>query len=163
MFYLLGTRYTMIIWVDSDSCPVKIREIVVRAANRVGINAVFVANREIPGVESSNSSLIVVEKGEGVADAYIVAHASEGDLAVTRDIPLAADLVTKGLMVLDDRGSVMDSGNIRERLSMRNAMTELRSYGIVSETTKPMSQRDIQQFAAAFDKQLRLWINNAGK
>ncbi len=163
MFYLLGTRCIMIIWVDSDSCPVKIREIVVRAANRVGINAVFVANREIPGVESSNSSLIVVEKGEGVADAYIVAHASEGDLAITRDIPLAADLVNKGVLVLDDRGSVMDSGNIRERLSMRNAMTELRSYGIVSETTKPMSQRDIQQFAAAFDKQLRLWINNAGK
>ncbi len=153
----------MIIWVDSDSCPVKIREIVIRAANRVGINAVFVANREIPGVESNNSSLIVVEKGEGVADAYIVARASEGDLAITRDIPLAADLVAKGVLVLDDRGSVMDSSNIRERLSMRNAMTELRSYGIVSETTKPMSQRDIQQFAAAFDKQLRQWINNAGK
>ncbi|RKX93145.1 MAG: hypothetical protein DRP59_03715 [Spirochaetes bacterium] len=153
----------MIIWIDSDSCPVKIREIVIRAANRVGINAVFVANREIPGVESNNSSLIVVEKGEGVADAYIVARASEGDLAITRDIPLAADLVAKGVLVLDDRGSVMDSSNIRERLSMRNAMTELRSYGIVSETTKPMSQRDIQQFAAAFDKQLRQWINNAGK
>jgi len=153
----------VIIWIDSDSCPVKIREIVIRAANRVGINAVFVANREIPGVESNNSSLIVVEKGEGVADAYIVARASEGDLAITRDIPLAADLVAKGVLVLDDRGSVMDSSNIRERLSMRNAMTELRSYGIVSETTKPMSQRDIQQFAAAFDKQLRQWINNAGK
>ncbi len=153
----------MRIWVDSDSCPVKIREIIVRAANRVGIEAVFVANREIPGVESGNTTLVTVEKGEGAADAFIVENAEEGDLAVTRDIPLAADLVGKGILVLDDRGSVMDSGNIRERLSMRNAMTELRSYGIVPETTKPMTTRDIQQFANAFDRQLRLWINNAGK
>lgn len=153
----------MRIWVDSDSCPVKIREIIVRAANRVGIEAVFVANREIPGVESGNTTLVTVEKGEGAADAFIVENAEEGDLAVTRDIPLAADLVGKGILVLDDRGSVMDSGNIGERLSVRNAMTELRSYGIVPETTKPMTTRDIQQFANAFDRQLRLWINNAGK
>ncbi len=153
----------MIIWVDSDSCPVKIRDIIVRAANRVGIDAVFVANREIPGVESEHSSLVTVDNGEGVADAYILAHAEEGDIAISRDIPLAADLVEKGVLVLDDRGRVMDSGNIRERLSVRNAMTELRSYGIMSETTKPMTQRDIQQFAGAIDKQLRLWINKSGK
>ncbi len=151
------------IWVDADSCPVKIREIIVRAANRVEINAVFVANRVIPGVVTSNTELVTVEKGEGAADAYIVANVEPEDLAVTRDIPLAADLVEKDVLVLDDRGRVMDKNNIRERLSVRNVMTELRSYGIVSETTKPMSLRDIQQFANAFDRQLRLWINKNGK
>ena len=153
----------MQIWVDADSCPVKIRDIIVRAANRINITAVFVANRAIPGVETENTKLVTVEKGEGAADAYIVATAQSGDLAVTRDIPLAADLVDKNILVLDDRGSVMDNNNIRERLSVRNAMTELRSYGIASETTKPMTNRDIQQFANAFDRQLRLWIINVEK
>ncbi len=147
------------IWIDADSCPVKIREIIVRAANRIGVSAVFVANRVIPGVETENTSLIVVEKGEGVADEYIMSNSFSGDLAVTRDIPLAADLAEKDILVLDDRGSVVNKDNARERLSVRNAMTELRSYGITPETTKPMTNRDIQQFANAFDRQLRQWIN----
>ena len=149
----------MTIWVDADSCPVKIRSIIVRAAERTGIPAIFVANRAIPGVEYERTSLVVVAEGEGVADRYIVAHAVSGDLAITRDIPLAADLSDKNILVLDDRGGVVDKNNARERLSVRNAMTELRSYGIHPETTKPMTNRDIQQFANVFDRQLRLWIN----
>ncbi len=153
----------MTIWVDADSCPVRIRNIIVRAAERTGITAVFVANREIPGVETAVTSLVVVEKGEGVADRYIVNHSLSGDLAITRDIPLSADLSDKGILVLDDRGGIVDKNNARERLSLRNAMTELRSYGVQSETTKPMTNRDIQQFANAFDRQLRQWINESEK
>ncbi len=149
----------MTIWVDADSCPVRIREIIVRASGRTGIAAVFVANRVIPGVETATTSLIVVEKGEGVADRYIMEQSVSGDLAVTRDIPLAADLSDKDILVLDDRGGIVDKDNARQRLSLRNAMTELRSYGIQSETTKPMTNRDIQQFANAFDRRLRQWIN----
>ncbi len=150
----------MTIWVDADSCPVRIREIILRAAERTGITAVFVANRAIPGVETAEASLVVVEKGEGVADRYILDHAVSGDLAITRDIPLAADLSKKDILVLDDRGGIVDKNNARQRLSIRNAMTELRSYGIQSETTKPMSKRDIQQFANVLDRKLRQWVNN---
>ncbi len=153
----------MTIWVDADSCPVRIRTIILRAAERTGIAAVFVANRAIPGVETGTSSLVVVEKGEGAADRYIVENAAPGDLAVTRDIPLAADLSDKDILVLDDRGGMVDKNNARQRLSLRNAMTELRSYGIQPETTKPMTNRDIQLFANAFDRQLRQWINKKGK
>lgn len=153
----------MKIWIDSDSCPVRIREIIVRAAARTGIPAEFVANRKIPGVETEVCCLTVVEKGEGVADKYIVDHCAPGDLAITRDIPLAADLSEKGLLVLDDRGGIIDRNNVRERLSVRNAMTELRSYGIQSEKTKPMTRRDLQQFANALDQHLRRWVNKSIK
>lgn len=149
----------MRIWVDSDSCPRQIREIILRASGRVEINTIFVANRNIPNVENKWSSMQMVPLGEGQADKYICENAEEGDIAITRDIPLAADLVKEGLLVLDDRGSVFTTDNIGERLSMRNAMTELRSYGVMSKSSGSMSNRYVQQFANAFDKELRRWQN----
>ncbi len=149
----------MIIWVDSDSCPKQIREIVVRASVRVKINSVFVANRNIPNVDGEWSSMHLVPNGEGEADRYINDNSSDGDIAITRDIPLASDLVKKGLLVLDDRGGVFTADNIGERLSIRNAMTELRSYGVMSKSSGTMSNRDIQMFANAFDRELRRWQN----
>ena len=149
----------MIIWVDSDSCPRQIREIVLRASLRIKIESIFVANRNIPNIDGEWSSMVLVPDGEGEADRYINDNSAEGDLAVTRDIPLAADLVRKGLLVLDDRGAVFTSDNIGERLSIRNAMTELRSYGVMSKSSGSMSNRDVQLFANAFDRELRRWQN----
>ena len=153
----------MKIWVDSDSCPRQIRHIIIRASLRVKIEIVFVANRIIPDVDNEWSSMQLVPDGEGEADKYIYENSSNGDIAITRDIPLAADLVKKGLLVLDDRGSIFTSDNIGERLSMRNAMTELRSYGVMSRSTGTMNNRDVQLFANAFDKELRVWQNRIGK
>ncbi len=153
----------MKIWVDSDSCPRQIRKIVIRASLRVKIETVFVANRIIPDVDNKWSTMQLVPIGEGEADKYIYENSSDGDISITRDIPLAADLVKKGLLVLDDRGSIFTSDNIGERLSMRNAMTELRSYGVMSRSTGTMNNRDVQLFANAFDKELRVWQNKIGK
>jgi len=89
----------------------------------------------------------------------LVSRGKNGAIAITRDIPLAADLVKGGLLVLDDRGSVFTTNNIGERLSMRNAMTELRSYGVMSKSSGSMNNRDVQQFANAFDRELRRWQN----
>ncbi len=149
----------MKIWVDSDSCPRQIRDIILRASKRVEIKTIFVANRNIPNVVNKWSSMELVPLGEGEADKYIYENAEEGDMAITRDIPLAADLVKGGLLVLDDRGSVFNVDNIGVRLSMRNAMTELRSYGIMTKSSGSMNNRDVQQFANAFDRELRRWQN----
>lgn len=149
----------MTIWVDSDSCPRQIRKIILRASLRVEIKTIFVANIQIPDVENNWSSMQLVPLGEGEADKFIFENSKNGDIAITRDIPLAADLVKGGLLVLDDRGSVFTADNIGERLSMRNAMTELRSYGVMSKSAGSMNNRDIQQFANAFDRELRAWQN----
>lgn len=149
----------MKIWVDSDSCPRQIRQIILRASVRVEIKTIFVANRQIPDVETIWSSMCLVPLGEGEADKYIYENSIKGDIAITRDIPLAADLVKGGLLVLDDRGSVFTADNIGERLSMRNAMTELRSYGVMSKSSGTMNNKNVQQFANAFDKELRAWQN----
>jgi len=147
----------MKIWVDSDSCPRQIRQIILRASIRVKIKAIFVANRNIPDIENEWSSMKLVPLGEGEADKYIYENSEEGDIAITRDIPLAADLVKGGLLVLDDRGNIFTADNIGERLSMRNAMTELRSYGVMSKSAGSMNNKDVQKFSNAFDRELRVW------
>lgn len=149
----------MKIWVDSDSCPRQIRQIILRASIRVKIKANFVANTNIPDIENEWSSMKLVPLGEGEADKYIYEKSEPGDIAITRDIPLAADLVKGGLLVLDDRGNVFTADNIGERLSMRNAMTELRSYGVMSKSAGSMNNKDVQKFANAFDRELRVWQN----
>jgi len=149
----------MKIWVDSDSCPRQIRQIILRASNRVKIETVFVANVKIPDTDNQWSTMQLVPPGEGEADKYILENGIKGDIAITRDIPLAADLVRKGLLVLDDRGSAFTADNIGERLSMRNAMTELRSYGVMSKSAGAMDKRAVQQFANTFDRELRQWEN----
>ena len=110
----------MRILVDADSCPKPIRRVIVRAARRVGIETIFVANRPIPLPSVDTLRMITVEATEGAADAYLVEHAEQGDLAISRDIPLAAALVERGATVLDVRGQVYTRENVGERLSIRN-------------------------------------------
>ena len=126
---------------------------------RVELDTIFVANTQIPDVENEWSSQILVPSGEGEADKYIFENSESGDMAITRDIPLASDLVKNGLLVLDDRGNVFTVDNIGERLSIRNAMTELRSYGVMSKSAGAMSNKDVQLFANSFDRELRIWQN----
>ena len=148
----------MRIFVDADSCPPRVREIVAAAAAREGIEAVFAANRQIPLPDEEVITMVTVPAGEGEADAFIVNESIPGDLAVTRDIPLAAELVEKGITVLNDRGEVYDRNNIRERLSIRDLMKDFREAGIMPDAQKSFSMKDIRLFANAFDRELRKLI-----
>lgn len=142
------------IWVDADSCPVRVREVICRAADRTATTATFVANRRIPVPKSSNIEMVVVGTEEGSADRYIAGHARRGDMAITRDIPHAADLVERGVLVLNDRGTVYSEENVRERLSVRDFMYDLRTQGVDVPEGGPLGKRDIALFAQAFDREL---------
>lgn len=143
------------IWVDCDSCPVKVREVIAKAANRLQKKCYFVANRAIPFLQNDFTTMVVVESGEGIADDYITENCNANDLAITRDIPLAKRLLEKNLVVLNDRGEIFTLNQINERLSIRNFMYELRSSGINIESQSNFSARELQKFAAAFDKETR--------
>ncbi len=144
----------MRIWVDADSCPRQVREIIARAAVRRRIETLFVANRALPDAGGASISFVRVGKAEGEADAYIVDHALPPDLVVTRDIPLATALVEGGLRVLNDRGELYTAENVRERLSVRDFMYELRSSGLTPERTGRFGGRETKAFADAFDREL---------
>jgi len=145
----------MTIWVDADSCPKRIRDIVVRAAVKNDVPAFFVANRPISLPRKAPVSMVEVEAGEGSADRYIVEHAAKGDMVITRDIPLAADLVERSVVVLNDRGDIYTEENVRERLSIRDFMYELRNQGQFAERTRSFGEKEITAFSNAFDRTLQ--------
>jgi uncharacterized protein YaiI (UPF0178 family) len=144
----------MRVWVDADSCPVRVREIVARAARAREVSAVFVANRKIPLAKNSFVSAVTVKKTEGSADAYICANAGAGDLVITRDIPLAAQLVRQSVTAINDRGDVFTSETISERLSLRNFMKDLRESGLYESPAGAFGPKEIQLFSNAFDREL---------
>ena len=115
---------------------------------------------DVVQVEKSHSKnpflvkMVVVEKGDDSADDELVIIATPGSIAVTRDVILADRLAQKGLVVLDDRGGVFTSSNVKERLSVRNMMSELREYNIYVEKTKPMGPKEVQLFANALDREI---------
>ncbi len=143
------------IWVDADSCPRRVREIIARAAERRRIRVYYLANREIPLPESPHVSMIVVSGDPEAVDARIVAEAPATALVVTRDIPLAAQLVERGLVVLNDRGEVFTAENVRERLSLRNFSKELRDAGLYRPAGDSHDHRAVQAFANALDRELQ--------
>jgi uncharacterized protein YaiI (UPF0178 family) len=140
------------IFVDADSCPRQTREVVLRAAERTGVQAVFAANRLIPGIDAALMELCPLE--EGAADNRIVALASSGDLVITRDIPLASRLVEAAIMVMDDRGRVYTRENIRERLSLRDFMVGLAENGLGKDRIASYGKRELKAFADSFDRVL---------
>lgn len=152
----------MRIWVDADACPKAVKETIVRAANRLKVPAVFVANKPIGLPLSPFLSTVRVGQGLDVADGHIASSAREGDLAVTADIPLAAKLVEKKVVTLDSRGTVYDPESIGEVLAMRNFMHELREGGVETGGPKGFSPRDAQQFAATLDRELSKLVRRAG-
>ena len=145
----------MTLWVDADAAPRDVKEIVYRAAMRLEMRTVLVANQRLttplnnPHVES-----VWVQGGPDVADQHIADHAEPGDIAITADIPLAAILVEKDLVVLDPRGELYDRENVRERLSIRDFMDSLRGSGVETGGAKPYGRREKQAFAAALDRAL---------
>lgn len=145
----------MKIWIDADSCPKPVREIVERAAKRESLPLIYTANRNIPMEENELFSMVITEATDQSADLYIVENTDIEDLVITRDIPLADELVEKGVTVLNDRGILYTKENIKERLSVRNFMYELREFGGGVERHSAFGPKEKQAFANAFDRQLR--------
>ena len=170
------------LYIDADSCPKNLRQIILKAVMRHNLEAFFVADRMLKDVQvayeehtrqlrkaasekngghgaelraiKSRICSIVVQPGADSADDWIVEHAQLPALAITHDIPLASRLVEKGLVVLDDRGNVYTTENMASRLSIRNIMTEFREMGIYSERHSSFSPKQVKAFSDAFDAQL---------
>ncbi|MFT5758787.1 MAG: hypothetical protein ACI9LM_003535 [Alteromonadaceae bacterium] len=144
----------MKIWVDADSCPVVIKEILFRAAERAKIEIILLANHFLKTPPSKFISFVQVSAGFDVADNEIVKRATAHDLVITADIPLAAEVVENGCLALNPRGELYTASNIRQRLNMRDFMDTLRSSGIDTGGAPPISQADRQAFANNLDKLL---------
>lgn len=152
----------MRIFVDADACPAAVKEIVIRAAERLAVSATFVANKDIRLPPSRLVSSVRVPMGLDVADGYIARSASVGDLAITADIPLAAALVARGVVVLDLRGTVYTEENVGEALALRNFHHELREGGVVTGGPSGFGPREAREFAGAFDRELSKAIRRTG-
>lgn len=142
----------MKIWVDADACPVVIKEILFRAAARTGIMTTLVANKLLRVPPSPHIRALQVPGGFDVADNKIVQELEAGDLVITADIPLASEVIAKGGHALNPRGELYTTANIKERLTMRNFMEELRSSGVELGGPSSFSQSDSKAFAAELDK-----------
>ena len=180
IFFAYNIYVEFNIWVDADSVPVKLRQMILKAASRTSAPCFFVADRELPDVKSfiaddtfalrekarqagqpdaveirrikSRISMVVVASGENSADDYIVEQASESSLCITHDIPLASRLLEKGCTVIDDRGSEYTASDIRARLGDRLVNQELRSWGVFSEQQAKMGQGVQKAFADNLDR-----------
>ena len=142
------------IWVDADASPKAVKEILYRASERTKIPVTFVANQFLEVPRSSLIFAVKVASGFDVADNYIVEHSNKGDVAITQDIPLAAELVAKGCVVLNPRGERYTKENVRERLNMRDFMDSLRSSGVQTGGPEAFSKKDRMTFANALDNVL---------
>ena len=144
----------MKIWVDADACPAVIKDILYRAANRAQIQLTLIANQMLRVPPSPWIQALQVPAGFDVADRRIVEETQPGDLVITADVPLAAQAIAKGAVVIDPRGELLDAGNIEERLSMRNFMENLRSSGVETGGPAAFSSADRQAFANRLDRLL---------
>ena len=145
----------MKIWVDADACPVVVKEILYRAADRTGVELTLVANQPLNTPSSPNINSVQVPQGFDVADDEIVKRCEAGDLVITSDIPLAAEVVEKGAHALSPRGELHTKENIGARLNMRDFLDTMRSSGVeMSGGPAAFSQRDKQNFANNLDRLL---------
>lgn len=141
----------MEIWVDADACPVVIKEILFRAAQRTGIQLTLIANQSMHVPRSPSIRMIQVPSGFDAADNEIVNRCSAGDLVITSDIPLAAEVIDKGGYALSPRGEMYSADDIRARLTMRDFMDTLRASGVDTGGPPALSQSDRQLFASHLD------------
>ena len=145
----------MKLWLDADAAPRDVKEICLRASHRLELETILVANQRLPIPPGhAHVSAVRVDGGPDVADRYIAEHAEAGDVAVTADIPLAAILVAKGVMVIDPRGAELTPENIGERLDVRDFMDGLRGAGVETGGPKGYGAREKQAFASALDRVL---------
>lgn len=145
----------MKIWVDADACPVVIKEILYRAAMRCEITTTLVANQQLSTPSSPFIKTLQVSQGFDVADNEIVKRLSAGDLVVTGDIPLAAEVIEKGGQALNPRGERYTANNIKARLNMRDFMDTMRASGVNTGGPPPLGQNERQAFANQLDTILR--------
>ena len=149
----------MQIFVDADSCPREAREMICRFSSRLGIKTVFAANRTIPGI-AKDAVMELCPPDEGAADKLIAASARPGDLVVTRDLPLAEQLVEADVLVLDDRGRVYTKENIHERRSLRDFTVGLAENGMETERTASYGKKELNAFANSLDRELMKLLKN---
>lgn len=146
------------IWIDADACPVVIRDILYRAANRTQTKLTLVANQRIKVPPSRFIDVVQVAAGFDVADDAIAARCGTNDLVITSDIPLAADVIKKGAQALSPRGELYTSESIGERLNMRDFMDTMRASGVQTGGPPPLTQADRQKFANHLDR----WLAQKG-
>ena len=152
----------MKIWIDADACPGPVRDIVIAAALKRKVAIGFVANKNLTMPPSPLISFNLVDASPDAADRFIVEHTLPGDLAITQDIPLAHQLVTKGIVTISPRGITFDHSNIGERLSVRDLMQDLRDSGEITGGPKQFGEKEKRAFASAFDRALtRLLLTEA--
>lgn len=142
------------LWVDADACPGAVREILYRAAERTGVMLTLVANQPIRTPPSRHIRTLQVSAGFDVADNEIVRRVSAGDLVITSDIPLAAEVVAKGALALSPRGELFTAENVRSRLNMRDFLDTMRASGVQSGGPPALSASDRQAFAGHLDRWL---------
>jgi len=152
------------IWVDADACPVVVREILFRAATRTGVELTLVANQPLSTPSATNITALQVPRGFDVADDEIVKRLEAGDLVITSDIPLAAEVIAKGGQALSPRGEMHTTENIGARLNMRDFLDTMRSSGVeMSGGPAAFSQRDKQTFANELDRFLTKYSNSSDR
>jgi uncharacterized protein YaiI (UPF0178 family) len=145
----------MTIWVDADALPTAAKTVLFRAAERCRVRLTMVANKPLKVPSSPYLSSVVVGAGLDVADDWIVQQVQAGDLVVTADIPLAAQVVPRGALALDPRGQVYNEQNVQERLALRDLMADLRNLDLVSGGgPPPYTPRDVQRFASQLNHYL---------
>jgi len=150
----------MKIWVDADACPVVVKEILYRAADRTTVELILVANQALNTPSSPNIKTVQVPRGFDVADDEIVKRCEPGDLVITSDIPLAAEVIEKGAHALSPRGELHTKENIGARLNMRDFLDTMRSSAVeMSGGPASFSQRDKQDFANNLDRFLTKYSN----
>ena len=142
----------MQVWVDADACPKVVKEILFRAATRAEVMVTLVANQPVPVPRSPFLQAVQVERGFDVADNEIVRRCEPGDLVITADIPLAAEVIDKGATALNPRGELYTRENVRQRLNMRDFLDTMRASGVHTGGPPALDQRDRQAFANALDR-----------
>jgi uncharacterized protein YaiI (UPF0178 family) len=140
------------IWVDADACPGVIKDILFRAAERLQIPTTLVANKPLRTPPSQFIRMLQVPRGFDVADNEIAKRVETGDLVITADIPLASDVIERGGHALNPRGEFYTPDNIRERLALRNYLSELRDSGVQTGGPAPLDNTDRKRFADQLDR-----------
>jgi uncharacterized protein YaiI (UPF0178 family) len=142
----------MRIYVDADGFPGAVKDILIRSALRLGIPVIFVANKPVRHVRSELISSLIVPEGPDIADDRITELSAPGDLVVTADIPLADRVVAKGAFALNPRGKLYTEENIKDRLALRDLLSELRNDGVMTGGPPAFSRKDRQSFADQLDR-----------
>lgn len=144
------------IWVDADSCPASVKNIILKAAIRLNLNVFYVANRNIPfSIQSPLFEMIICSKEENAADMYIIEHVLENDIVITRDLPLAKLLLEKNISVLNDRGTLFTQKIVEEKLAQRELNLFINSVGIhTGGKYNTFGKKETYEFANCFDKLL---------